>query len=158
MELLRIPEPAQPQPTFTPPCRISKRWKKVNKLSHPNNLKVTNDTIMHQYYGALKFLKAECLQTGTLYFERDYKDDNSDPFTVHSFVCENLFFNLECDFNYFMQIEYDFAAFPRIDELLWHVGFAKVQGMLFYKPRIPNLTTFFNGVVAYQEPQFIHTF
>jgi len=150
------PEP--PKPPIKLPYRLSKRWKKVSDLSHPNKLKTTNDTIMIQYYDALKFIKAECLAPGTRYFERDYKDDPNDPFMLHSFVSPQLSFHLECGFDYFMKIEYDFADFPRIDDLLWRVGYVKERGMLIYKACLPNLPTFFNNVVAYQEPQYIHTF
>jgi hypothetical protein len=158
METLGDPhKQLQVQQSFKPRYRLKKRWKKVSDRTHPNKLRATNDTIMLQYYDALKFIKRECLGPDTTYYERDYRDDTSDPCAVHQFSCPQLSFNLECDFTYFMQIEYDFAGFPRIDELLWRVGYAKELGMLKYKARLPDLLSFFKSVVAYQRPQFIHT-
>lgn len=158
MELLgKSKEPEdEPLGKADPNYRISKRWKKVSKLSHPNNLKVTNETISIQYHNTLKLIKARYLKPGTQYFERDYKDDVDDPFTLHSFICPQLSFVLTCDFQCYMQIEYDFADFAHTADVLWRVAYANELKMLFHKPRQPSLAEFFNGVLTYQEPRFIH--
>jgi hypothetical protein len=158
MELLNNPKP-QPEPEvrIDPNHRISKRWRRVSDLSHPNKLRAQNNTIEIQYYNTLKKIKRDYLQPGTLYFERDYRDDSTDPFLLHSFICDQLSFVLTCDFHCVMQIEYDFAGFEPIEDVLWRVGYAKELGLLIYKPRLPNLADFFKSVTTYQGPQFVHT-
>ncbi len=158
MELLWKPKEPEEEPLgkADPNYRISKRWKKVSKLSHPNNLKVTNETISIQYHNALKVIKRDYLEPGTQYFERDYLDDNSDPFTVHSFICQQVSFVLTCDFQCYMQIEYDFAQFEHVADILRRVAYAGEKNMLFHKPRQPSLAGFFAGVLTYQEPHYIH--
>ena len=160
MELLNYGNNKQPNEPVTQPVykhRISKRWKKVRPGTHPNKLNETNDTIAIQYYQALKFLKSQCLAPGTLYFERDYKKDYNDPFALHSFVCEQFSFYLECDFNCFMQIHYDFNDFPHLNEVLRKVSYAAELGKCLHKPKSPSLPAYFKGVIAYQDKQYIHT-
>jgi hypothetical protein len=158
MELLGKPKEPEDEPLgkANPNYRISKRWRRVSKLSHPNNLKGTNETISIQYHNALKLIKREYLEPGTQYFERDYSDFNDDPFTVHSFICRQLSFVLTCDFHCHMQIEYDFVDFPHSEDILWRVAYVGEQKMLFHKPRQPSLAESFNGVLGFQDPQYLH--
>lgn len=158
MELLgNSKQQPEPEVRINPYLSISKRWRKVTDLSHPNKLKAQNTTIEIQYYNTLKKIKRDYLQPGTLFFERDYRDDNSDPFILHSFICDQLSFVLTCDFQCVMQIEYDFAGFEPIEDVLWRVGYARELGLLIYKARLPSLAEFFKGVQSYQGSQFIHT-
>jgi hypothetical protein len=158
MEL--IPKTLEPQPRndLKPKAqwRMGKRWRKVTSESHPNNLKGQNNTIEIIYHNALRMIKEQFLEPGMLYFERDYKEDNCSPFDMHTFACDKVYFHLECDFHYFMNIQFDFIGFTLSDNVLRQVAYAVELGLCNQKPCLPDLPTFFKGVQAYQEPQYIH--
>lgn len=78
--------------------KISKRWMKVGSGTHPNGLKQFNESVEAIYHRILKIVKEQYIEPGTIYFERDYKYDFSDPFALHSFTSDQFYFYLECDF------------------------------------------------------------
>jgi hypothetical protein len=157
MELLNQPENTKPTATPKTFYRISKRWKQVRPGTQHKHLKDLNDTIAMQYHRILKTVKEKYLEPGTVYFERDYKDDSTDPFRLHGFISDNFYFMLECDFTFIMQMEYDFYNCPFEAEILGHLRFATGLNRAFHTPKQPILPEYLKAVMAYQESQFIHT-
>jgi hypothetical protein len=102
---------------------ISKRWKSVTKHSHPNQMKAFIDTKISQYELVLGKVKELYHSSGELCYERDFKHDNENPFTIYSFLTSTFYWNIECDFVYNINIEYQFYNFPfeqEIRELFLH--------------------------------------
>jgi hypothetical protein len=155
-EISEINEIPITTPTYHKFQRISKRWKKVSKLSHPNNLKLIIDTRIGQYECVLWKVKELYANSGETCYERNYKDDNENPFTIYSFLTSTFWWNIECDFVYNINVEYQFYNCPfeqEIRELFRHFHIS------LYVTEIrkePNLTAFYKAVLAYQKPQFIH--
>jgi hypothetical protein len=143
-------------PTYHKVQRISKRWKKVSKLSHPNNLKQIIDTRIGQYECVLSKVKELYANSGETCYERDFKHDNENPFTIYSFLTPTFWWNIECDFVYNINIEYQFYNCPfeqEIRELFRHFNISLYVTEVQKKP---SLTAFHKAVLAYQKPQFIH--
>ncbi|MEZ2339403.1 hypothetical protein AB6735_27410 [Mucilaginibacter sp. RCC_168] len=151
--------PENTKPTIAPQrsIKLGKQWKKVSTGSHPNDLKGVNDTIMNKYYRILQLIKEQYLERGTIYFERDYKDDGNDPFALHSFICDKLSFYLECDLLGIMQIHYDFDDFRFEAEVRKLLCIPINTGKCLHKPKQPNLPAFFQGVQNHQDKQYIKT-
>jgi hypothetical protein len=157
MELLKHSEHPKP----TPPSRqyryISKRWKQVRPGTQHKHLVDINNVIAGEYYRILETVKEQYLEPGTIYFERNYRDDMTDPFRLHGFSCSNFYFMLECDFAFTMQIEYDFHNCPFEAAVLHLLKYAIGLCRAFRTPKQPNLPTYFKGTIAYQDSQFIHS-
>ncbi len=156
-ELNKRPEIAKPTTVPQRSFKLGKQWKKVSAGSHPNDLKGVNDTIMSKYYRILQLIKEQYLEPGTIYFERDYKDDVNEPFALHNFVCDRFSFYLECDLLGIMQIHYDFNDFPFDADVRKLLIIPINSGKCFHKPKQPNLSVFFQGVQKYQDKQYIKT-
>jgi hypothetical protein len=109
-----------------------------------------------QYHRILKVVKEKYLEPGTVYFERDYKDDTTDPFRLHGFICSSFYLMLECDFTFVMQMEYDFYNCPFEAEALNLLRLATGLNRSFHTPKQPILPEYLKAVIAYQDSQFIH--
>ncbi|MBB6130398.1 hypothetical protein [Mucilaginibacter lappiensis] len=156
-ELNKRPENTKPTTVPQRTIKLGKQWKKVSAGPHPNDSKGVNDTIMNKYYRILQLIKEQYLKLGTIYFERDYKDDGSDPFALHSFICDKLSFYLECDLLGVMQIYYDFNDFAFEAEVRKLLSIPINTGKCLHKPKQPNLPAFFQGVQNHQDKQYIKT-
>jgi hypothetical protein len=97
--------------------RISKRWKRISDLSHPNKLKQTIDTRIIQYELVLGKVKELYANTEELCYERDFKHDNENPFTIYSFLTSTFFWEIECDFTYNINVTYQFDNCPYEDDI-----------------------------------------
>lgn len=156
MELLKHPETTEPTVIAKAHYRISKRWKQVKPGTPHKHLIVLNETIAMQYHRILKTVKEKYLEPGTAYFERDYKDDITDPFRLHGFISSNFYFMLECDFTFVMKMEYDFYNCPFEAEILSLLRFATGLNRAFHTPKQPIIPEYLKATTAYQDSQFIH--
>lgn len=156
-ELNKRPKSTKPATVLQRSIKLGKQWKKVSAGSHPNDLKRVNDTIMNKYYRILQLIKEQYLEPGTIYFERDYKDDGNEPFALHSFICNKFSFYLECDLLGIMQIHYDFNGFSFEAEVRKLLSIPINTGKCLHKLKQPNLPAFFQGVQNYQDQQYIKT-
>jgi|EndMetStandDraft_4_1072995.scaffolds.fasta_scaffold02791_3 hypothetical protein len=139
------------------PYREQKMWKKVKPGTHPVNMVLAVEHTMAAYLAILLVLKTHIIEPGTVYFERDYRDDNSDSHACYCFAFEKGYFYLECDAACNMQLHYDFSGYAKEAEVLKLLKLLISFGLASHRPRQPDLPTFFKGVQAYQPQQFIHT-
>lgn len=156
MELLNQSENTKPTAIPKTYYWISKRWKQVRPGTQHKHLADLNDAIAMQYYRILKTAKEKYLESSTVYFERDYKDDTTDPFRLHGFICNSFYFMLECDFTFIMQIEYDFHNCPFEAEILNLLKYATGLSRAFHTPKQPLLPEYLKAVITFQDSQFIH--
>ncbi|MEN0054475.1 MAG: hypothetical protein AAGC65_12450 [Mucilaginibacter sp.] len=157
MELLIHHKKPEPLPTPRAYRYISKRWKQVRPGTQHKHLLAPNNIVAAEYYRILKIVKEKYLEPGSIYFERDYKDDMSDPFRLHGFISNNLYFMLECDFTFVMQIEYDFHNCPFEAEIIHLLRYAAGLNRTFHTPKQLALPEHLKATIAYQDSQFIHT-
>jgi hypothetical protein len=144
-------------PTYQRVQRISKRWKRITKSSHPNNLKQLVDTRIGQYECVLRKVKELYAGSGEICYERDFKDDNENPFTIYSFLTSTFWWDIECDFVYQINIVYQFDNCPHEDAIRAMFREFHLTPYITEVAKQPSLAAFHKAVLAYQKPQFIHT-
>jgi hypothetical protein len=137
---------------------ISKRWKRISNASHPNNLKALVDTRIIQYELVLNKVKELYTYTGEVYYQRDFKDDNENPFTIYSFLTSGFWWNIECDLIYQINVEYEFYSCPFEDEIKELFRQFNLTEYITEVKKEPSLAAFHKAVIAYQQSQYIHTF
>lgn len=140
--------------TLSPIRPIGKRWKQVKDGTHPNKHKDFIQSKMTSYQLVLQKVKELYLMPGEVYFERDYTNDNSEPFKIYSFITQTFYWYIECTLNFEIVINYDFNNCiheQQIQALLHnHI-------LAYYATRTPmNIGQYLAGVVAYQDPKYIH--
>ncbi|MFA6246246.1 MAG: hypothetical protein WC615_04855 [Mucilaginibacter sp.] len=144
-------------PTYSKVYPISKRWKKVSKLSHANNHKQLIDTRIIQYECVLRKVKELYANSGETCYERDYKHDNENPFTIYSFLTSTFWWDIECDFVYQINIVYQFENSPHEDAIRALFREFHLTPYITEVAKQPSLAGFHKAVLAYQKSQFIHT-
>jgi hypothetical protein len=155
-EISEVPEIPKTTETYSRVRRISKRWKSITNYTHPNQMKMELDTRMIQYELVLGKVKELYQGSGEICYERDFKHDNENPFTIYSFLTSTFWWFIECDFTYNINIKYQFDNCPYEEEirrLFLHFNVS----MEVIEDTKPSLPAFHKAVLAYQKPQFIHT-
>jgi hypothetical protein len=153
-EISEINELPKTEGTYLRRSRLSKRWKKVSNGTHPNQLKAFNDTKMLQYQFVLDKVK-QFLKPGEVYFERDYKDDGEDAFTIHCFLTKSFYWYIECDLLFTINIHYQFYDCSHEQEIREIFRFHNLTHYVTEVEQKPSLPVFYKGVLAYQKPQYI---
>ncbi|WP_374950244.1 hypothetical protein [Mucilaginibacter sp.] len=134
---------------------ISKRWKVVKNNSHPNRMKDVIATRIIQYELILGKVKELYKYSCELCYERDYKHDNENPFTVYSFLTSTFYWNIDCGLNFNITLEYQFWFCPfeqEIRDLFLHFNASIYVTEVSKQPTLP---AFYKAVLAYQKPQYI---
>ncbi|MET3981151.1 hypothetical protein ABIB62_003772 [Mucilaginibacter sp. UYP25] len=156
-EILQAIEKPITTPAFTKVRPISKRWKRVSDLSHPNKLKQTIDTRIIQYELVLEKVKHLYANSGEVCYERDFKIDNENPFTIYSFLTPGFWWDIECDLLYDINVTYQFANCPHEDAIRALFREFHLAQYIREVTKQPTLAAFYTAVLAYQKPQYIHT-
>jgi hypothetical protein len=156
-EISEIPETPITTETYSKVRPISKRWKTVKKNSHPNRFKATLDTSIIKYELVLGKVKELYLDSGERCYERNFKDDNENPFTIYSFLTSTFYWNIECDYTYNINIDYQFYHCPYEDEIRELFMRFNLTLAITEVSKLPTLAAHYKAVLAYQKPQFIHT-
>jgi hypothetical protein len=148
-----------PIPIKTPPTREhrgTKRWVIAqNRGTRPLQAKQNSNT-ENAYHRIIAAIKQHYLKPGDTYFERDYKQDKTENlFEMHCFMCNSVLLRLDCMLYYDYEVEFAFYDCPFE---------AAIRAML--KPlcdRVkeielkPNFTLYYEHVLRYHKPEFIHT-
>ncbi|AMR30526.1 hypothetical protein A0256_03355 [Mucilaginibacter sp. PAMC 26640] len=91
---------------------MGKRWKMVKSNTHANNHKQYIATKMLQFQFVIKEIIQQGLTSDQPYFNRDYKDEGSEPFLIHYFLTETFLLRIECTLNFDTVVEYSFENCP----------------------------------------------
>ena len=142
--------------TYTKFYPIAKRWKKVSKLSHANNHKQLIDTRITQYELVLDKVKLLYTNSGEICYERDFKHDNENPFTIYSFLTSTFWFDIECDLCFNINVVYQFDKCPHEAAITALFREFHLTPYITEVAKQPSLAGFHKAVLAYQKPQFIH--
>lgn len=143
-----------------PEHRLAKRWKVLSLMPNQGNLKDRNGTVEWYYETILQIAKKCSAELPDEYsktvFERDYRHDHSAGCMImHSFITPNFYWELECDFAYFYQLEYNFYNCPFEEEVRRiFKGMRSVTPK--HRPLKPDADAYFRRVIAVQDKQYIH--
>ncbi|HAL81511.1 MAG TPA: hypothetical protein DCO83_04140 [Mucilaginibacter sp.] len=121
--------------------------------------RMRNNATEGDYHRIIAAIKTLYLKPGEIYFERNYKDEESENFmTMHCFMTATCYLNLECDMLYDFQVEYAFNNCPfeaAIKEMLKpHPLDTRAKEIQLQ----PDFNTSFQRVLKIQEPQYIKNF
>lgn len=143
-----------------PEERLAKRWYIASTMRNQTTMKHRNGTVEWYYETILKIAKKRCAELPDEYsrtvFERDYRyDDSAGCMAMHSFITPHFYWQLECDFAYFYQLEYNFYNCP-FEEDVRRI----FNGMRSVTPQQrhlkPDGDAYFRRVLAVQDKQYIH--
>ncbi|MDR3695593.1 hypothetical protein [Mucilaginibacter sp.] len=135
-----------------------KRWKIAQSRTTETHKyqRMRNEATESDYHKIIAAIKTLYLKPGEIYFERDYKNEESENFmTMHCFMSATCYLYLECDILYDFQVEYAFNNCPfeaAIREMLKPHPF---DTRATEKQLQPNFNTSFQRTLKFQEPQFI---
>ncbi|WP_143822063.1 hypothetical protein [Mucilaginibacter pedocola] len=135
---------------------MGKRWKMVKDSTHANNHKAFIMTKMIQYQRVLLEVMQLDYFKDQPYFNRDYKDDGSEPFLIHSFVSETFYWRIECNMVFEIVIEYCFENCP-VEGLVWaSIAWHRLHKYAIRKVLNKPLAELHKGTLAFQDPKYIN--
>jgi hypothetical protein len=137
---------------------MGKRWKMVKNSTHANNHADYVKTKMIQFqFVLLEVMQLEYFRDQP-YFNRDYKDDGSEPFLIHCFVSETFSWRIECNLAFEVVVEYCFENCP-IESYVWGIiTWHRLHGIAKAITHGKPLAEYHKGVLAYQDPKYINGF
>ncbi len=109
------------------------------------------------YDKVIKQAKVLLLKPGDVYFERDYREDDIDPFSVHSLLTPTFYFDIHCDLCLQVIVHYQFQDCPHEEEIRALFNTDQLIESCSPPPKVVDLPAFLQRVIAYQKPEFIHT-
>jgi len=120
--------------------------------------RMQNKATEADYHKIIAAVKTLYLKPGEIYFERNYKNEETDNFlTMHCLMSATCYLYIECDFLYYFQVEYAFNNCPfelAIREMLKPHPF---DTRATEKELQPDFKTSFERTLKIQEAHFIHT-
>jgi len=146
--------PIQPIPVH---LRIPKRWV-LAKRRNGVQQQLHNETIENQYHRILAKAKQLLKSQGGMYFERDYKHDNTEnAFLLHAFISDSFYFTLECSMSFVYQCEYAF------NNCLHEVAIRKQLSTYTLSQHAkevdlqPTFKTFYQTVITVQDKRYLYS-
>ncbi|UEG53433.1 hypothetical protein LLH06_00380 [Mucilaginibacter daejeonensis] len=90
-------------------------------------------------------------QQNEFFFDRDYRNDNADPCSMHTIACSTLYMNLDCSYSYEYELQYHIEDSPfkdTIASLIRTAGKTKVME--------PSMAAYFAHMRSYysDDPQY----
>jgi len=134
-----------------------KKWLRVSYRSHPNKHKDDIDNKMFAYDQLIKRIKEQLLSPGDVYFERDYRHDPIDPFSIHAFLTATFRCDILCDPLYEIKVLLQFQDCPFENEVVKQLQQFRLCEACYHPHKLEDLPTFLQAVIAYQDPKYIHT-
>jgi hypothetical protein len=142
-----------------PNSRGTKRWILAQRQQCRILHETDNASIESSYHQLLNAVKSHHLKLGEVYFERDYKHDRSEGLTgMHCFITENFYWRLDCAFTYNCEISFAFSDCSYETEIRSFMQAYPLDRVTTEKQLAPDFETFYNTVLAVQDPAFIHSF
>lgn len=136
---------------------VTKKWLRVSDLSHPNNLKSQIDVKMFAYDQLIKRIKERFLKPGDVYFERDYRHDHIDPYSIHGFLTATFRCDILCDQIFEIKMLLQFQDCPFENEVIEQLNEFRLCECVYHPAKREDLPAFLQRVIAYQDPNYIHT-
>jgi hypothetical protein len=142
-----------------PDSRGTKRWILAQRQQCRVLHETDNYSIEASYHRLLNAVKTRHLKLGEVYFERDYKHDRSEGLTgMHCLITQNFYWRLDCAFTYNYEISFAFDNCRYEAEIRKLMQAYPLDRTATEKQSAPDFNTFYNSVLAVQDPAFIHSF
>lgn len=135
---------------------MGKRWATAVRRNCNREQEMRNFWYECTFHDIIKAVKQRYMKPGEVYFERDYKYDNEDSISMHSFIVHSLSLQLGCLPSYDYAIDYAFYNCPFEAEIREMLRPIYVYGNEIL-PR-PDFPTYYKAVLNYQPAEFILTF
>jgi hypothetical protein len=140
-------EPEPPQKHY----RIAKRWK-VAPCHHIGKHHTGINLGLESFFMKIrKEVRKLYAQHNEYIYDRDYRNDNVDPCTMHIFACSTLYMSLDCSYFYDYYIEYHIDDSPFKEEI---AALLRTAG----KPKLiePSMAARFQQMRSYynDDPQY----
>lgn len=134
-----------------------KRWAIAQTRGTHQYQAIRNSCTEAEYHRILNAVKTLYLKQGEVYFERNYKHEETENFlSMHSFISATCYLYLECDFCYDFQVEYAFDNCPFEAQIRTFLRIHPLDTRATEKELQPDFKSFFERVLKFQDPQFIH--
>jgi hypothetical protein len=135
-----------------------KRWIIASTASQHKQKKMQNECVESAYMRVINAVKRLYLKPGTIYYEKDSRQDKSESATsMHSFITSNFYWHLHCSYLYEYEVEFafndcEFEAY--IKAML--IPFPLDRQATERKLR-PDFNTFFETVLQVQDKCYLHS-
>lgn len=104
-----IPEESEPPQKQH---RMAKRWKVAPRHHMGKNITGLNLLLEQYFMNIRKEVRKLYAQQYEYFYDRDYRYDNSDPCSMHTFACSTLYMSLDCSYFYEYYIQYHIEDSP----------------------------------------------
>ena len=142
-----------------PQQRGTKRWVTSEQRKNYDQQTHHNEPIEAAYHRIVNLVKTLYMQPGEVYFERDFKYDQSfGLFGIHSFITPHFYWRLDCEFTYNYQVTFAFNNCSYEAEIRKLMLAYPLDRTTKEKHLHPDFNVFYNSILALQEPHFIHSF
>jgi hypothetical protein len=137
--------------------RIPKRWV-LAKRRNGVQQQLHNEAIESEYQRTLAKAKQLLKSQGEIYFNRDYKNDNTEnAFLLHAFMSDSFYFTLECSMTFVYQVEYAFYNCLHEKELRKHLSTYTLSQHSKEVDLQPTFKTFYQTVITVQDKRYLHS-
>jgi hypothetical protein len=148
------PRSIQPIPVHQ---RIPKRWV-LAKRRNGEQQQLHNEAIESEYHRILGKAKQLLKNQGGVYFNRDYKNDNTEnAFILHAFLCDSFYFTLECSMTFVYQVEYAFCSCQYEEDLRKQLSTYTLSQHSKEVDLQPTFKTFYQTVITVQDKRYLHS-
>jgi hypothetical protein len=139
--------------------RGNKRWVTAHQRKNYDQMTTHNESIEAAYHRIINAVKSLYMLPGEVCFERDYKHDRLEGlYGMHALITPNFYWRLDCAFTYNYEISYAFHNCTYEAEIRKFMRAYPLDRASTQKQLAPDFNTFYNSVLAVQEPAFIHFF
>ncbi|MDB5004929.1 MAG: hypothetical protein JWQ34_3154 [Mucilaginibacter sp.] len=139
--------------------RGNKRWTVAHQRKKYDQMTTHNEPIEVAYHRIVNVVKSLYMLPGDVYFERDYKEDRSEGlYGMHALLTPHFYWRLDCAFTYNYEITYAFNNCSYESEIRKLMQAYPLDRAAIEKQFAPDFNTFYNSVLAVQEPIHIHSF
>jgi len=140
-----------------PQFQRRKLWVTAMSTTKRQQFRNQNTNVEAAFMRLLKEVKEQWLKPGTIYYEKDCRQNRDEGImSMHCFITPHFCWLLQCNFEYFYEIEF---AFHNCDYEA-HIR-AELRAYPFEKHAkeenfMPDYPTFYKAVLAIQDKKYVH--
>lgn len=147
IELDNYQREPEPIPFKRPPRKMRKHWISAESRAGIISIKEVNKLTEAAYHRMLLKVKELFATVNEYVFEKDTKQDSTyNAATMHQFICQSFYFELECNYNdtYWVNVKFDNCPFELEIRKLLHVYPFNVRSRYF--EAIVHVAEFFERI------------
>ena len=144
--------------THYPLPRRNKKWVIAQSRGTNKQQEVVNFCTENAYHRIVKTVKERYLSPTHIYFERDYKTDQSEGLNgMHSFVTPEFYFRLDCHTTYDFEVEFAFNDCPYEAEIRALLAVFPLDTRAKEKVLQPNFNAIYKWNIENQEACYLYS-